>query len=371
MDIIPQDTAGEPDSPPGAGTAVDKLPQLLGYCYRGWRLLPCWWLGPDGHCACLTGERCDRPGKHPRISWQNPLPGRPGATRDPGVVTEWHRVWPDANWAVVMDGMFVVDVDVKHGGMGTLAALETPDSPLYAPDLLGATLTQRTVSGGRQFFYRQPAEGDITSLAQGELRTLPGFEVKGLRRDGAPGSYVVVPPSQGRDWLGGAVRIADPPPLLLHVLRRARDEVLRRGGAGVAGGVGGAAAGRSAFDWDAALTPGAVLADQQGTLYRAALSLRAQGVNDALAGAVLRRVVECFTNTDERDPWELRRGPEMWERIKRERPPGRTESAGGESSRDTLRRWRSAGGGAGGGAAGEGRAGARVGRRVALRGRDA
>lgn len=287
-----------------------RLRLLTRYCEIGWRLLPTWWRDTTGTCACRERERCDRPGKHPRISWQNPAPGRPGASSNIAVVTEWFRLWPRANWAVVCDDFFAVDVDEKHGGMVTLAEIER-----NAPELTATTLTQETSGGGRQLLYAQPPERDVVTTAQGRLRGLTGWEVRGLALDGSPGTYVLVPPSAGRRWLvTGLPRPASPE--LLARIRQARE---------TRGGSSGTGTGNLVtFDWDAALTPGAVTEAQDETLYRAALSLRAQGVGDGTALAVLRRVVLNFTNLDPRDPWDPVRAEQKWEYVKRRHEAGRT-----------------------------------------------
>jgi len=246
------------------------------------------------------------------IKWQDPLPGQPGATSDFAYVQRWHQRWPGANWAVVCDDFFVVDIDRKHGGMDTLAEVEE-----NAPELLGITLAQRTADGGRQFFYRQPADKKISTVEQGRLRygdlELRGWEVKGLRLDKKPGSYVLVPPSRGRAWLNHQP-LSEASPYLLRAIRKAAT-------VGTNGNTSGG--GWRKFDWDRAFTPGAVTTDQDGTLYRAALSLRSQDVNDALALAVLRRIIECFVNTDPADPWQLDHAEQKWEYVKRRFKAGR------------------------------------------------
>ncbi len=297
-----------------------KLSRLREYCERNWRIFPVWWTDDEGVCVCSDRAGCTRPGKHPRIKWQHPGEGRSGATSDVAQIEKWHGEWPAANWAVALDDLFVVDVDVSYGGMETYAELEEND-----PYVLGLTQEQQTSSGGRQLFYRQPPERDVPIVPQGRL-PWAGFEIKGLRHDGEPGSYVLVPPSRNRRWLND--REPDQAtPVLLGAIRQAGRVSSLRSPDGADG---------EAFGWERALTPGAVpVGEQQDTLYRAACSLRSQGANDALALANLARVVECFVGDPTREPWRPEDAAEMWDRVKRERPAGRSTP----DLSDEARRW--------------------------------
>lgn len=299
---------------------LDKLTLLTRYCEKNWQVFPVWWLRPDGVCACSAGSNCSRPGKHPRVRWQHPRPGESGATADVAVVAGWLRLWPLANWAVVCDDFFVLDVDRKHGGLEALSRVETEQ-----PELLGITLTQETASGGRQLIYKQPPERDMHIVPQGGLPDLPGCEIKGLRRDGVVGSYVLIPPSAGRRWLNTGYP-SEAPDALLRLVRCA---VLAER-IGSAAGVGDArdmGLGET-FDWERAFTPGGVTHSQDDTLYRAALSLRSLDIPDRLAVPVLRRVVECFVNADDNDPWLMIRADQKWDYVKRRHEAGVRRGSG-------------------------------------------
>lgn len=288
-----------------------KLAQLAAYCTAGRRLLPLWWK-LSGVCACHDRERCTR--KHPLVKWQDPEPGQSGATADVAVVAEWHRRWPLADWAAVCDDFFVIDCDRKHGGLDTLRELDD-----NLPELLGVTRVQRTPDGGRQYLYRQPPERDVRTTPQGRLRVgtfaLAGFEVKGLRQDGQPGSYVGVPPSAGRRWLN-AQPVSEAPPLLLQAVRRAQTVATN----------GGSVAGRGeAFDWSLAYTPGAIPPGSQNpTLFAAACALRALGASNDKAVADLTVIVRAFVNGEPAKPWTDEHAVRMWEHVKRKYAAGRT-----------------------------------------------
>lgn len=293
-----------------------KLYELLRLCDLGWKIFPCWWQNEQGVCVCRDGELCSRPGKHPRIQWQNPKEGRSGATNDCDHIKEWHQLWPEANWAVKLDEFFVLDADVKYGGLETIAQLDE-----NMPELLGITLVQETPAGGRQYFYLQPPERDIQILEQGVLTKLPGFEIKGLRKDLAPGSYVLIPPSTGRRWLT-TDSIAEASPYLLKIIRETVQN-RQRASSGAEGVSGDTSEG---FDFARAFTAGAIQpGEQQSTLYRAARSLRAQTANDSLAIATLRQIVNAFVNADPHNPWLVTAADEMWERVKKEVSAGRSD----------------------------------------------
>jgi hypothetical protein len=287
-----------------------KLLDLKTACERGWEIFPTWWLNESGVCACDAGERCTRPGKHPRIKWQHPDPGRSGATSDFAQVQEWHSLWPEANWAMRLDDVFVVDVDKKHGGLETHAEYEE-----NAPEYFPPTLTQRTSGGGLQLVYRQPAERDVHTIAQGRLPHMTGIEVKALRADGEKGSYCLIPPSQGREWLEGVNEVVDATPHLLKVIRGVKRPTSTVDGVMKV----------ELFDWDRATEPGAVPpGEQDDTLHRAAASLRGQGVNDSTALAILRRVVDAFMNDPTREPWTHEHAERKWRETKERYPGGRT-----------------------------------------------
>ena len=286
---------------PGSDAAKQQI--LKNYCEMGWLLIPCWHRGADGICTCREGMTCNRPGKHPRIKWQYPEPGRSGASSSVDTVMEWHEFWPDANWAIALDDVFVVDVDRKHGGMTMLADMED-----NAPEILGLTLVQSTYDGGRQLFYQQSEQREdyVKTISQGIL-PWTGFEIKGRRQDGEIGSYVLIPPSQGRTWLNDQA-ISEPSPFLLQAIKKVTKVVATDGADAVIGG-------DDAFNWYEALTPGAVLVSQDDCLYRAALSLRALKIPSRLAIPMLRVVVRGFTNLVQDDPWTIQHADVKWDYV--------------------------------------------------------
>lgn len=116
--------------------------------------------------------------KSPRIAaWGK------NASKDPERIRAWWAAWPDSMIGVPTGkviGYFVLDVD-KPDGPKVLADLEKANSPL--PE----TVTQRTGSGGHQFFFRYPTDGR-------EVRNTGSKLGKNLDTRG-DGGYVIVPPS--------------------------------------------------------------------------------------------------------------------------------------------------------------------------------
>ncbi len=115
-------------------------------------------------------------------------------TVDPGRIEAWWRCSPTANLGLVTgdrSGFDVLDVDPRHGGDATLAALEAEHGPLPP------TLEVATGSGGRHLYFLHH-EG----LACAQGRPGRGLDVK------ADGGYVAAPPSvhpsgERYRWLSG------------------------------------------------------------------------------------------------------------------------------------------------------------------------
>lgn len=159
------------------------------YARREIKVFPLHSIDTNGVCTCGGPEvnpKC-KPGKHPRTKR-----GFKAATTDERKISEWWNHWPDANIGMPTgerSGIWVVDVDPRHGGEETIKCLERELGPL-------TTLRQRTGGGGTQHFLEWPEGGGIRNSA-GKLGD--GIDVRG------EGGYVVLPPSTTRDtykWLG-------------------------------------------------------------------------------------------------------------------------------------------------------------------------
>lgn len=119
------------------------------------------------------------------VNGKSPLTmhGFKDASMDANIIRGWWTQWPDANVAIatgLVSGLFALDVDPRHGGDKSLAALEEKHAPLPA------TLDSRTGGGGRHLFFAL-TQGQIIRNSAGKLG--PGLDVRG------DGGYVVIPPS--------------------------------------------------------------------------------------------------------------------------------------------------------------------------------
>jgi Bifunctional DNA primase/polymerase, N-terminal/Primase C terminal 1 (PriCT-1) len=105
------------------------------------------------------------------------------ASTDVDTIRGWYERWPDANVAIPTgpaSGLVVLDVDPRHDGGKSLAALEEKHGPLPL------TLEVRTGGGGRHLFFALGNEQNVRNSA-GKLG--PGLDVRG------DGGYIVAPPS--------------------------------------------------------------------------------------------------------------------------------------------------------------------------------
>src|SRR5438309_604773 len=102
------------------------LRAALSYCSRGWPVILLHSI-VDGHCSCRKATSCPDTGKHPRYHPDLMPNGVTSATTDPRTVITLSRRWPCANVGIATgtaSGFFVLDVDPRHGGDGSLADLE-------------------------------------------------------------------------------------------------------------------------------------------------------------------------------------------------------------------------------------------------------
>ncbi|MGA2933930.1 MAG: bifunctional DNA primase/polymerase [Methanomicrobiales archaeon] len=159
------------ESPPPAGDPC--LAEALEWARKAFRVIPIHNPGEGGLCTC-GATTCSSPGKHPRTP-----NGLKDATTDREIIRGWWQRWPGSNLAIVTGrGLFVVDIDPRHGG--SLEALEK------AVGTLPKTWTHRTGGGGLHLLYRVPKGTTIPS----RVGVLPGIDIKG------EGGYILVPPSR-------------------------------------------------------------------------------------------------------------------------------------------------------------------------------
>ena len=155
--------------------ASPLLRAALLYAARGWPVLPVH-AAKGGLCSCRLAD-CGSRGKHPRTTH-----GLQDATTDSDRIRDWWGMWPDANLGLptgLASSTWVLDMDPRHGGTDSLAALEREHGPF--PE----TVEALTGGGGRHLFFRWMPSGPRNSAG----RVGAGLDVRG------EGGYVVLPPS--------------------------------------------------------------------------------------------------------------------------------------------------------------------------------
>jgi KaiC/GvpD/RAD55 family RecA-like ATPase len=149
------------------------------YAARGWRVIPLH--NPRQSVkgvTCSCGDpACKSVGKHPRTA-----NGLKDASTEAAALAEWWGRWPAANVGVVTgaeSGLVVLDVDPRHGGAETLAALEAEFG------LLPPTVRAVTGGGGTHVYFSHPGR----PVRNSSNRVGPGLDVRG------DGGYVAAAPS--------------------------------------------------------------------------------------------------------------------------------------------------------------------------------
>lgn len=113
---------------------------------------------------------------------KRPMAGSRGfkdATVNPEQIEAWWSQYPDMNIGIAtgtVSGILVVDVDAQHGGLATMESIR---------DLLPATLTATTGSGGKHIIYMAP-KGLLVKSGAGLWQ---GIDVR------CEGGYIVAPGS--------------------------------------------------------------------------------------------------------------------------------------------------------------------------------
>ena len=140
--------------------AANSLARAKTYLRRGWSLVP-----------------AEAGGKRPLVRWEPYQERRPTEAE----LGRWFKRWPDANIAVVtgaLSGLIVLDVDPRHGGGDSLAALERRHGAL--PETVEAI----SGGGGRHIYFSHPG-----GTVHNRVGLLPGIDLRG------DGGVIIVPPS--------------------------------------------------------------------------------------------------------------------------------------------------------------------------------
>ncbi len=112
-------------------------------------------------------------GKHPMFSgWQAK------ATSETKQIAAWLRQYPQANWGLATgNGLVVIDVDPRHGGMASLQELKSK----YGDAL--KTVISHTGGGGWHLIFR------TSDKVRNAVNLLPGIDIRG------DGGLIILPPS--------------------------------------------------------------------------------------------------------------------------------------------------------------------------------
>lgn len=143
---------------PEPGSAFEAA---LDYLRRGWAVVP-------------MAAR----GKRPIVLWEEYQHRLPSEAE----VAAWFARWPEANVGIVtgaVSGLVVLDVDPKHGGEDSLAAL------VRMHGALPATVEAVTGGGGRHLYFAHPGVP-----TRNKVGLAPGIDLR------ADGGVVVAPPSR-------------------------------------------------------------------------------------------------------------------------------------------------------------------------------
>ena len=157
----------------------------------------------NGRCGC-GNPKCPSPGKHPRTKH-----GHRDASVDRDQILMWWQACPNANVGVrTGNGLLVLDVDPRNGGLESLAFLRNEHGAIPH------TVTVRTGGGGLHYYFAAAAGVGARNGA------LPGIDLK------SDGGFVVAPLSmhmsgKAYGWAPGRapsdVKIAGAPPWLLEL----------------------------------------------------------------------------------------------------------------------------------------------------------
>ncbi len=182
---------------------MENLAEALRYASLGYKLYPVWGI-KNGKCLCDGMKGC-RPGKHP---WGKEVPhGEKDATTDEQAIRRWFK-GAAVNVGVSIDGFVVIDFDLKHGGMETLAEWERQYGAMPR------TPTVASGGGGRHFYFKHPGVPLIDKPARG-VDCLWGN-----------GGGLIMPPSNHKDggqyqWLVPLeTPLADMPTWLVDLVRK-------------------------------------------------------------------------------------------------------------------------------------------------------
>ena len=149
---------------------LDKTATTLNLFNQGFKMIELYGTGSDGNCTCYRGQACSCAGKHPvKPKWQE------NYIKSREELEEILCRRPNANFGIITgNGLVVIDVDARHGGLESLEQIR---------DLINPTMTVKTGGGGYHFYYT------TDRVVKNRTNVLKGIDVRG------DGGYVVAPGS--------------------------------------------------------------------------------------------------------------------------------------------------------------------------------
>jgi Bifunctional DNA primase/polymerase, N-terminal len=196
------------------------LASALAFARHGHAVLPLTWpIRVNGRsvCSCRKAADCISPAKHPlgRLVPRGLL----DASTDEAVIRKWWTDEPAANLGVCTDRLIALDIDPRHDGDSSLAALERDHD--FPP-----TWRAMTGGGGEHVIFRCPEGAEIASSSASSNPLLgPGIDIR------ARGGYIVAPPSRhlsGRSYAWSVdhhpadIPVAEAPAWLVEALSAGR-----------------------------------------------------------------------------------------------------------------------------------------------------
>jgi hypothetical protein len=161
------------------------LDAALAFARRGHAVLPLTWpIEVNGRlvCSCRRAADCTAAAKHPygRLAPNGLL----SAATDEAVIRKWFADTPAVNLGVVTDKLIVLDIDPRHDGDSSLAAVER--EYVFPP-----TWRVMTGGGGEHVIFKCPDGAAIGSSSASSNPLLgAGIDIR------ARGGYIVAPPSR-------------------------------------------------------------------------------------------------------------------------------------------------------------------------------